>query len=107
VELARVRDDARIGGEDAVHVGVDLARVGAERGRERDGGRVGPAAPEGRDVVLGRDALEARDEHDLVLVESFVDPGSPHLDDLRLAVNGVRDDACLGAGERDRLQAEV
>jgi len=40
VELARVRDDARVGGVDAVDVGVDLAYVGADAGRHRDGGRV-------------------------------------------------------------------
>ena len=50
MELARLGDDARVGGEDAVDVRVDLAGVRAERRGERDGGRVGAAAAERRDV---------------------------------------------------------
>ena len=67
-ELARAGHDPRIGAEDAGDVGVDLADVGAERGGDRDRGRVGAAAAE-RGHVLGvaRDALEAGDEHDPVL----------------------------------------
>ena len=75
VELERVRDDPRVGGEDARHVREDLAGVGAERRRERDRRRVGAAAAERRHVVRRRrDALEAGDEHDLVLGECLVDP---------------------------------
>ena len=70
VELARVRDDPRVGAEDARHVGVDLAHVGADGGGQRDGGRVRAAAAERRHVACAvRDALEAGDEHDLVLVQ--------------------------------------
>jgi hypothetical protein len=46
----RLRDDARVGGEDAVDVAVDLADVGVEGGGERDRRRVGAAAAERRDV---------------------------------------------------------
>ena len=106
-QLARVRDQPRIGGVDASDVGVDLAEVGAERGGERDGGRVGATAAERRHLERGRDALEAGDEHDRAVVQRLVDPARTHLDDLRLAVNGVGDDPRLRAGERDRLVAEV
>ena len=68
-QLARVGDDARVGGVDARHVRVDLAHLGVHRGGERDGRGVRAAAAERRDVLRGRDALEAGDEHDLVLVE--------------------------------------
>ena len=68
-QLARVGHDPRVGAEDAGDVGVDLADLGAERGGDRDRGRVRAAAAERRHVVAGRDALEAGDEHDLVLVE--------------------------------------
>src|SRR3712207_9403690 len=44
-------------------VGVDLAHLGSDRGGERDGGRVGAAAAERRDVPGGRDALERSEEH--------------------------------------------
>ena len=37
MELLRVWCDARIRGEDALDIGVDLARVGAERRGQRDG----------------------------------------------------------------------
>ena len=55
VELAGLGHDARVGGVDAVDVGVDLAGVGVEDGGEGDGGGVGAAAAEGGDVdVFGR-----------------------------------------------------
>ena len=50
-QLARLGHDPRVGGEDAVDVGVDLADVGADRRGERDGGRVRAAAAERRDVL--------------------------------------------------------
>ena len=50
-QLAGVRDDPRVGREDSVHVGVDLAHLGAERGGERDRGRVRAAAAERRHVA--------------------------------------------------------
>ena len=107
MELARGRNDARVGGEHAVHVRVDLARVRAHRGGERDRGHVGAAAAERRHLVVGRHALEAGDEHDLPGVERLVDPAAADVHDLRLAVDGVRDDPGLRAGERDRVVAEV
>ena len=45
VQPAGVGHDARVGGEDAVDVGVDLADIGVQRGRQRDGGGVRSAAP--------------------------------------------------------------
>ena len=64
-ELAGLGDDARVGGEDAGDVRVDLAR-GAEGGGEGDGGRIRAAAAERRHVHrVAREALEARDEDDL------------------------------------------
>ena len=106
-QLPGVRDEPRIGRVDPPDVGVDLTEVCAERGRQRDCGRVGAAAAEGRHLEGGRDALEARDEDDRALVERLVDPAGPHLDDLGLAVDGVGDDPRLGSRQRDRLVAEV
>ena len=107
MELAGLGNQARVGGEHAFDVRADLARLGPEGGRERDRGDVRAAPPERRDVEVGRDALEAGDEHDLVLVERFVDPLCADVDDLRLAVRRVGDDARLRAGQRDRLVPEV
>ena len=108
MQLAGLRHEPRVGGEDAVDVRVDLAGVGAERSGQRGRGQVGAAPAERRDVqARGRDALEAGHEDDLVLVERLVDPARAHLDDLRLAVRRVGDDPGLRAGERDRVVAEV
>ena len=69
-ELAGVGDDPRVGAVDAGDVGVDLADAGVERGGEGDGGGVGAAAAERGDVAaVGRDALEAGDEDDPVLLQ--------------------------------------
>ncbi len=106
-QLARVGNDPRVGAEHAVDVGVDLALVGADGGGQRDGGRVRAAAAERRDVARGRDALEAGDEHDRVLVERVVDAIGAHVEDPRLGVRRVGDDPGLRAGQRDRAVAEV
>ena len=108
VELAGGRDDPRVGGEDAVDVGVDLADVGAERRGERDGRGVGGAAAERGDVLgVLRDALEAGDDRDRAVLDGRLDPARRDVDDLRLAVRGVGDHAGLRAGERLRLVAEL
>ena len=107
VQLARLGDETRVGGEDALDVGVDLAHVGLERGRERDRRRVRPAAAERRHLLRSRDALEAGDEHDRPLRERVVDALRPDLEHLRARVLGVGDDARLRARERDRGVAEV
>ena len=107
-ELARVGHDPRIGGEDAGDVGVDLALLRAERGGDRDGGRVRAAAPERGDVLGGgRDALKAGDEHDRVLVERRPHAVGPHVEDPRLRMRIVGHDPRLGARQRDRAVAEV
>src|SRR4029077_16821934 len=68
-QLACPADEARVRGVDAFHVGEDLAAPGTEAGRPCDRGRVAPAAPERRDLVVRGGAralaLEARDDDDL------------------------------------------
>ena len=76
VELAGAWHDARVGGEHAVDVGVDLAHVRAERGGERDGGGVGAAAAQGLDVLgLLVEALEPGDDRDLARVDGVAAGG--------------------------------
>ena len=75
VDLARLGDQARVGGVDAVDVRVDLADVGVQGVGQGHGGGVGAAAAERRDVLLGGDALEAGDEHDLALVHGLLHAG--------------------------------
>jgi hypothetical protein len=107
IELACSRRDPRVGREDAVDVGVDLADVGAERRRERNRRRVGAAAAEGRRIGVGRDALEAGDDHDLAVRERGAHALRPDLDDSRLPVRGVGEDPGLGSRQRDGVAAEV
>ena len=106
-QLARLRHDPGVGGEDARDVRVDLARR-AEGRRQGDGGRVGPPPAErGHVHRVSREALEACDEDDLPVVEGAQDPDGRDLPDLRLRVDGVGEDPCLRPGEGDGFLAEV
>ena len=107
VELPGVVHDPRVRAEDAVHVGVDLADVGAQRRGQRDRRGVRAAAAQRGDVprVLA-DTLEAGDQHDATLVERGLQPSRRDLDDLRVAVGAGGDHAGLRAGERAGLRAQ-
>ena len=102
-----LRHDARVGGVDAVDVGADLAVLGAERRGHRDRGRVAAAAAERRDLAPVGHALIAGDDDDLAARELVLDAERPHLDDARVDVAIVGDDARLAAGEADRVAAEL
>ena len=105
VEPPGVGHDARVGGEDAVDVGVDLADVGVQRGGQRDGGGVRPAAAQRGDVLaVLADALEAGDQHDQALVERVLQPAGRDVDDLGVAVRAGGDHAGLRPGERAGLR---
>jgi hypothetical protein len=81
------RHQARVGGEHPVDVGVDLAVVGAERGRQRDRGRVRGAAAECCHVLgVLADALEAGDDRDRTRVERLPDAARRDVDDASVAV---------------------
>jgi hypothetical protein len=103
-QVPRVRDRARVRRVDPVDVAVDLAAIRLERGRERDGGRVRSAAPERGDLAAVAHPLVSRDDDDPPAGELVVDAVGPDLDDPRVEVAVVRQDARLGAGERDRLE---
>ncbi len=108
LELLRIADDARVGGEDPVHVGVDLADIGLQRRGQRDRGGIGTTAPQRGDIfAVLADALETRHQDDGALVEGFPEPAGGHIDDLGLTVHRRGDDTGLGAGERPRLGAET
>ena len=73
-EPPRLRNDARVGRIDAVDVGIDVADVGFERDRNRDGAGIRAAAAERRDaVVLRLDALKAGDDGDLAAVDALLE----------------------------------
>jgi hypothetical protein len=71
----RLGNDARIGRIDAVDIGIDVAAVGLQGRRNGDRARVRAAAAEGRDAVVGRDALEAGDHRHLPLRQPLVHQG--------------------------------
>ncbi len=107
VQVPCVRHDARVGGEDAVHVGVDLAHVGVQRGGQGDGGGVRSTTTQRGDVLaVLADALEAGDQHDQTFVERVAQPAGGDVDDLGVAVRAGGDHAGLRAGEGPRLGAE-
>ena len=114
-QLARGGHEARIGGVDAAHVGEDLAAIGAQRGREGDGGRVRAATPEGRRLAGPRRRPSVEPWRwpwnpatitTLPLSSSRADPPRLHVRDPRPAVRLVRGDPGLRAGQRDRPDAE-
>ncbi len=107
-DLACPRHDPRVGGEDTVHVGVDLAVRGVQGGGKGDGRGVGRAASQRRDVLRClRDALEAGDDDDVALAECRHDAARGDVDDAGVAVGAGGDHARLRAGERSRGRAEV
>ena len=77
IQLAGVVHDPRVRAEDAVHVGVDLADVGAQRRGQCDRRGVRAAAAQRGDVpgVLA-DTLEAGDQNDSAFVERGLQPSS-------------------------------
>ncbi len=64
LQLARAGHDARVGGVDAVDVGIDIAAVGLDRSRNRNRRRVGAAATQGGDAVVVGQALKAGNDGD-------------------------------------------
>ena len=97
--------DARVGGEHAVHVGVDLAHVRSERDGERDCGGVGAAASECGGVAFRVDALEAGHNRHVSLIERALDAIGLDGFDVGRAVAGVGEEAGLLTGERVRVVA--
>ncbi len=108
-QLLRLGNDARIGRINPVDIGEDIAAVGLQRGGERDGRGVRPAAAERRDAVARPDALKPGDDGDLALGEAPLQFGRVDPLDARLAVHLVGADRDLpaepGAGvDAERLQ---
>ncbi len=102
VELSGPLHHVGISGEHAGHVGVDLAEVGVQGGRQRHRRGVG-ATPAQRGDVGGRGhPLESRHDDDPPLPQSVADPARTDVDDGGSAVGGIGDDARLRAGVGSR-----
>lgn len=101
LEFFGLGKDAGVGGVNAVDVGVDLAKVGADSSGDGDGGKVGAAAAErGEASVLGL-PLEAGDDDDVAGVKELVNLFGGDVLDSGFGVDAVGLDAGLGAGEGD------
>ena len=99
-QLGRRGHQAGVGGVDAVHIRINLAEVGLQCGGQGDGGQIRAAAAERGDLALGGLALEAGHDDDMAGVQLFVDLSGGDVVDFGFGVDGIGDDAGLGAGER-------
>ena len=103
VHLAGLGHEPRIGREHAVDVGVNLAGVGIEHGRQGHGRRIAAAAAERRDVEVFVDPLEAGRDDDLAVVEQLLHPLGRDRLNAGLRVRAVGADADLAAREAHGL----
>ena len=101
----RVGLDARIGGVDAVHIGVNLDLLRVQRRAQRDRRGVGAAAAQGGEIGRAACALEAGDDHDVARGELALDPLGVDIADAGAAKRVVGEHAGLRAGQRDRAAA--
>ena len=90
-----------VGGEDAVHVRVDLHALGTQGGAEGEGGGVGAAAAQGGDVLVRAEALEAGDDDEVVLAQLVAEALGVDAGDAGAVEGVVGVDAGLGAAEGD------
>ena len=105
VKLLCARAHARIGGVDAVHVGIYLAHIGANAPCHRHRRGVGATAPERGNIAVGVNALKTRDHGNGARIERFHDALVVHLHDLGLRVGAVGLDTGLAPREAHRLVA--
>ncbi|MDT4849538.1 hypothetical protein FQZ97_836620 [compost metagenome] len=103
-EAARFGHDARIGGVDAVDVGVDQALGGLERGGHGHGRGVAAAATQRGDVAFGVHALEAGDDDDLAGGQVGADAHVVDRLDAGLGERAVGLDRHLPTGVAHRFQ---
>ena len=94
IELARLRNDARVRGIDPVHIGENIAALGAQGRRQRH--------RRGGDPPVRADALETRQHRDLARFQPRGKVVDRNVEDTRPAMHGVGADRHLptepGAG---------
>ena len=73
VNLSGAFADIGIRGVDAVDIRIDFAFAGVEHSGYGDGRGIGAAAAESGDAAVGRLALEAGDDEDIIIVEELPD----------------------------------
>ena len=105
VEFARFGFDTRVGGIDAIDVGVNLAFVGVQGGGKGDGGGIGAATAEGGDVAVFVHALKSGDDDDFACIQIAADVVAVDAFDARFHEGAVGEDFYLAAGVRHRRYA--
>ncbi len=98
VQTLSLGHDARIGGVDAIDVGVDLAFVSFQRCRQCNAGGVGASATQRGDVAVFIDALEPGDYHHTPFFQVGANFLIVDLQNTRLVVRAVSQNANLIAG---------
>ncbi|BAI65605.1 integrase [Rothia mucilaginosa DY-18] len=108
IQLMRGRHDARVGGEHAVHVRVNLAHISVQGSRQRNSGRIGTAAAQSGNVAaLTVHALEARNNRNVASLNRLTDTVRVDLHQARRTVHAVGNHASLRTSERLSLSAQV
>ena len=102
IELARLRNDARIGRVDAVDIGVDIAAVGLERRRQRHRRGIRAAAAQRRDAPVGPEPLEPGDHRDLPVRQAALESRRVSIARMRALpwTSSVRIGICQPSQER-------
>src|SRR5690606_11402282 len=103
----RLGHDARIGGVNAIHIGVDLAFVGLECRCQRDAGGIGATTSKGSDIARFIYPLEAGNHHHTPGLEVLADVLRVDLHDARLGVGAVGENTYLAACIRNRRHADL
>ncbi|KIU01504.1 hypothetical protein QU38_01280, partial [Staphylococcus aureus] len=107
-ELAGPGHDARIGGVDTVHIGVDVAAIRVDRSRHCHRRGVRAATAERGDAVAAviGDALETGDHRDLAARPALFQAGGVDRPDARLGMGGIGVDRHLRAQPGTRRHAD-
>ena len=99
-------NDARVGGEDAVNIGVDLAFIRVQGGGEGGRGRVAPTSAERGDVSLFIDTLEPAGDDDRPFVEVSLETIGRDLANAGLGVGRIGQYADLAPRQADGLLSQ-
>ena len=105
LELAGLGHDARVGGIDAIDIGIDIATVRLEPGRHRHRAGVRATTAQRRDPAIIAHALKSGDHRDLAARHAGQHRIGINLADTRLGVRIVGVDRQLPTQPRTRLLA--
>ena len=106
LDAARRGQKPRVGGINAVDVGIDLASTGLEHRGQGDGRGVAAAAAKCGDVEVVVDPLKAGGDDNVALVEQAAHAIGGDRVDAGLGMCAIRADADLRTGQADRLRAQ-